>query len=203
MNLSLTAVSCCSCEKFQVVTPGKFGQGYLHKASGSGKGNLKQGFNFSTCGGVRDTSSAANHKFSFCLNWILCLLFPSLVQNLNTDKDWSVIPSLFRRWSYFCFHWCHWFINIILMLCGSCNISDFKGTTLLQLDSVSDGVLCGGANLLKNWVVNHKHPGPSVWVITLHKEERTPPKTKKDVPRSWVTPVFVCRWDSTADQKSF
>lgn len=42
MNLSLTALSCCSREKFHVVAPGKFIQGYLCKALGSGKGNLSR-----------------------------------------------------------------------------------------------------------------------------------------------------------------
>lgn len=42
MNSSLTALSCCSHEKFQIVAPGKFIQGYLYKALGSGKENLSR-----------------------------------------------------------------------------------------------------------------------------------------------------------------
>lgn len=40
MNLSLTALSCCSYEKFQIVAPGKFIQGYLYSSLGRGKRNL-------------------------------------------------------------------------------------------------------------------------------------------------------------------
>lgn len=40
MNLSLTALSCCSYEKFQIVAPGKFIQGYLYSSLESGKRNL-------------------------------------------------------------------------------------------------------------------------------------------------------------------
>lgn len=42
INLSLTALSSCSREKFQIVAPGKFIKIALDKALGSGKGDLSR-----------------------------------------------------------------------------------------------------------------------------------------------------------------